>query len=77
MLVHCLRLRADDLDHQLDRVRAPEDPQKDFGLVRSGGTIGWILAAWPFTFILVDWAKVNAAAPVGFVTGLGPSLAPG
>ena len=23
-----------------------------------GGTIGWILAAWPFTFILVDWEKV-------------------
>ena len=27
-----------------------KDPQKEFGIVRMGGTIGWILAAWPFTF---------------------------
>ncbi len=33
-----------------------KDPQKEFGLIRMGGTFGWILAAWPFTFILVrDW----------------------
>src|SRR5947209_3168524 len=44
-----------------------KDPQKEFGLIRVGGTIGWILAAWPFTFILVDWAKVHAANPQGFV----------
>ena len=24
---------------------------RDFGLIRMGGTIGWILAAWPFYFI--------------------------
>ncbi len=30
-----------------------------------GGTIGWILAAWPFMFILVDWAKVQEANPQG------------
>ena len=42
-----------------------KDPQKEFGLVRMGGTIGWILAAWPFTFILVDWDKVHAAHPHG------------
>jgi len=36
-----------------------KDPQKEFGLVRVGGTIGWILAAWPFTFILVDWDLVH------------------
>jgi len=28
------------------------DPQKEFGLVRMGGTIGWILASWPLYFIL-------------------------
>jgi len=26
--------------------------QKEFGLVRMGGTIGWILVAWPLYFIL-------------------------
>src|SRR5262249_24673366 len=35
-----------------------KDPQKEFGLVRLWGTIGWIAAAWPFVFILVNWAKV-------------------
>lgn len=29
-----------------------KDPQKEFGPVRMGGTIGWILAAWPLYFIL-------------------------
>jgi len=42
-----------------------KDAQKEFGLVRMGGTIGWILAAWPFTFILVDWNAVHAANPQG------------
>jgi nucleoside transporter len=25
---------------------------KDFGTVRAGGTVGWIMASWPFVFIL-------------------------
>lgn len=54
-----------------------KDPQKEFGLVRMGGTIGWILAAWPFTFILVDWDKVNAAKPDGLVNWLGTVFASG
>ncbi|HEX7861242.1 MAG TPA: nucleoside permease [Verrucomicrobiae bacterium] len=29
-----------------------KDPQREFGPVRMGGTIGWILAAWPLYFIL-------------------------
>src|SRR5262245_60548229 len=36
-----------------------KDPQKDFGLVRLWGTIGWIAASWPFVFLLVDWAMVQ------------------
>ena len=51
-----------------------KDPQKEFGLVRMGGTLGWILAAWPFTFILVDWDKVHAANPQGIVNWLGTAL---
>ncbi len=29
-----------------------KNPTKEFGIIRMGGTIGWILAAWPFYFIL-------------------------
>jgi len=29
-----------------------KDAQKEFGLVRMGGTIGWILAAWPLYYVL-------------------------
>lgn len=28
------------------------DAAKEFGFVRMGGTIGWILASWPFVFLL-------------------------
>jgi len=54
-----------------------KDRQKEFGVVRMGGTIGWILAAWPLTFILVDWDKVNATPTEGFVSWLGTVLASG
>jgi nucleoside transporter len=37
-----------------------KDAQKEFGLVRMGGTIGWILAAWPLYFVLQG--KEGAAA---------------
>ncbi|MBI3882320.1 MAG: MFS transporter, partial [Verrucomicrobia bacterium] len=29
-----------------------KEPQKEFGLIRMGGTIGWILASWPLYFLL-------------------------
>ena len=51
-----------------------KDAQKEFGIVRMGGTIGWILAAWPFTFVFVDWNAVTAANPQGFVDWLGAVL---
>src|SRR2546425_12851759 len=54
-----------------------KDAQKEFGIVRMGGTIGWILAAWPFTFILVDWDKVRVASPHGIVDWFGTVLANG
>ena len=59
MLVHCL-LYVPTLSICNSIAFANlKDTKKEFGLVRMGGTIGWILAAWPFTFILVDWAKVD------------------
>jgi len=54
-----------------------KDPQKEFGIIRMGGTVGWIAAAWPFTFILVDWAKVDAAHPQGIVAWFGTVFASG
>ncbi len=53
------------------------DPQKEFGPIRMGGTIGWVLAAWPFTFIFVDWNKVHAANPHGLKDWLGTVLGSG
>jgi Nucleoside H+ symporter len=47
------------------------DAKKDYGIVRMGGTLGWILVAWPFVFILVDWASVPAFSSVGLVNWFG------
>ncbi|QVL32153.1 MFS transporter [Telmatocola sphagniphila] len=33
----------------------------DFGRVRLWGTIGWIAASLPFTFLLTDWSKIQGA----------------
>jgi nucleoside transporter len=52
-----------------------KDAEKEFGIVRMGGTIGWILAAWPFVFIFVNWEAVSAAHPSGFVDWIGKALA--
>ena len=60
MLVHCLLYVPTISITNSIAFAHMKDAQKEFGIVRMGGTIGWILAAWPFTFILVDWDKVNA-----------------
>jgi nucleoside transporter len=39
-----------------------KDPAKDFGAVRMGGTVGWVLVSWPFVFLLgahADAAQVR------------------
>lgn len=28
------------------------DPARDFGSIRAGGTLGWVIASWPFVFLL-------------------------
>ena len=74
MLVHCLLYVPTNSVANSIAFANIKDPQKEFGLIRMGGTIGWILAAWPFTFILVDWDKVRAANPHGLVEWLGTVL---
>lgn len=77
MLVHCLLYVPTISITNSIAFANMKDAQKEFGLVRMGGTIGWILAAWPFTFILVDWEKVGAANPQGIVAWLGTVLSSG
>ena len=48
-----------------------KDAQRDFGLVRLWGTIGWIAAAWPFVFLFVDWDLVPTFGSVPFFEWLG------
>lgn len=38
-----------------------QNAQKEFGLVRMGGTVGWVLASWPLYFILKGKVGVEAA----------------
>ena len=75
MLVHCLLYVPTISITNSIAFANMKDPEKEFGLVRMGGTIGWILAAWPFTLIFVNWDAVAAAQPEGFVNWLGTALA--
>src|SRR5438132_5817337 len=76
MLVHCL-LYVPTISITNSCAFANMKDSRDFGIVRMGGTIGWILAAWPFTFILVDWDMVKAANPTGLSDWLGTVLSSG
>jgi MFS family permease len=77
MLVHCLLYVPTISITNSIAFANVKDAQKDFGPIRLWGTIGWIAAAWPFTFILVDWNKVSAANPQGLVEWLGTVLGSG
>jgi len=77
MLVHCLLYVPTISITNSIAFAQMKDAQKEFGVVRMGGTIGWVLAAWPMTFILVDWDKVNATQTTGFVNWLGTVLGSG
>ncbi len=67
MLVHCVFYVPTISITNSIAFASMKDAQEEFGIVRMGGTIGWIAAAWPFTFILVDWEAVKAANPEGLV----------
>jgi len=77
MLVHCLLYVPTISITNSIAFAQMHDAQKEFGIVRMGGTIGWIMAAWPMTFILVDWDKVRATQTSGFVEWLGTVLGSG
>jgi len=77
MLVHCLLYVPTISIVNSVAFGCMKDAQKEFGLVRVGGSIGWILAAWPFTFILVDWDKVRASEPHGLVDWIAAALKSG
>lgn len=65
MLVHCIFYVPTISITNSIAFASMKDAQKEFGIVRMGGTIGWIAAAWPPVFILVDWAKVQAKGATG------------
>lgn len=71
MLVHCLFFVPTLSIANSIAFTHLKDAKKDYGFVRMGGTLGWILVAWPFIFILVDWAKVPAFSDVGMVEWFG------
>jgi nucleoside transporter len=77
MFVHCLFYVPTISITNSIAFASMQDAQEEFGLVRMGGTIGWILAAWPFTFILVDWDKVHATNPQGITAWIGAMLSSG
>lgn len=77
MLVHCLLYVPTMSIVNSIAFAHLKDPRKEFGGVRIGGTLGWILAAWPFTFILVDWDKVHQLNPQGAVAWIGAMLGSG
>jgi nucleoside transporter len=81
MLVHCLMYVPTISITNSIAFANVKDPQKDFGLIRLWGTIGWIAASWPFVFLLVDWAKVNerigSGDGISFIERLGIILGTG
>jgi nucleoside transporter len=58
MLVHCL-LYVPTLSIVNSIAFANLKDSKDFGLIRMGGTIGWVLASWPLYFILTDTKSIR------------------
>lgn len=43
---------------------------KDFGTVRAGGTVGWVMASWPFVFILGAHSGPEEVRSIFIVSGV-------
>ena len=70
MWVHCLFYVPTISITNAIAFNAMKDAQKEFGIVRMGGTIGWILAAWPLFFILTDAASAKYTFVVAGIASL-------
>ena len=46
------------------------DPAKQFGVVRMGGTIGWIMVSWPFFFLLSAKAGADEIRQIFIVSAI-------
>jgi len=46
------------------------DPAKQFGAIRMGGTVGWILVSWPFIFLLSANAGVGEVRMIFVVAAI-------
>ena len=77
MLVHCIFYVPTISITNSIAFASMKDAQREFGIVRMGGTIGWIAAAWPPVFILVDWAKVQSKGATGLQAWLDAVFASG
>jgi nucleoside transporter len=74
MLVHCLfYVPTISITNSIAFANV-QDQQKDFGLVRLWGTIGWIAASWPFILIIADWARIPEFGSVPVTQWLGAVL---
>ncbi|MCX6896961.1 MAG: MFS transporter, partial [Verrucomicrobia bacterium] len=69
MLVHCLLYVPTLSIANSIAFTHLKDAQSEFGPVRMGGTVGWVLAAWPLFFILGNKTGADAQAlkNVGFL----------
>lgn len=69
MLVHCLLYVPTLSIANSIAFTHLKDAQNEFGPIRMGGTIGWVLAAWPLFFILGNKTgdEAQAAKNVGFI----------
>lgn len=69
MLVHCLLYVPTLSIANSIAFTHLKDAQSEFGPVRMGGTVGWVLAAWPLFFIIGNKTGADAQAlkNVGFL----------
>ncbi len=69
MLVHCLLYVPTLSIANSIAFTHLKDAQNEFGPVRMGGTVGWVLAAWPLFFIIGNKAGADAQAikNIGFL----------